>query len=141
MARARTNDHPRRDQHGGQVRIARLFDGKDESGAWRIDQDRPRIDDLDERSRIGQFLWGGVVIMRATGYDNDVVDPSREYVVPIATHTDGTWIWSAAVRYYLLHHGVAPEPDLIEHIRSCNYVATKPDDTVVRAALTHVRNG
>jgi hypothetical protein len=41
--------------------------------------------------------------------------------VPNAFHTDGTWIWPAAVPHYLRKYGVPPEPDLVEHIRAVGF--------------------
>ena len=41
--------------------------------------------------------------------------------VPNAFHTDGTWIWPAAVPHYLRKYGVPPEPDLVEHIRAAGF--------------------
>ncbi|MFD0540822.1 hypothetical protein ACFQY7_50440 [Actinomadura luteofluorescens] len=38
--------------------------------------------------------------------------------MPLTFHTDGTWVWSGAVAYYLTEHGVPPEPDLVAHIRA-----------------------
>lgn len=120
------------------MRIAHLFDGRDASGEWRIDPDRPRIDDQEERARLGRFLAAGVVILRVPGGDKDVLEPSREFAVPLSTHTDGTWIWSGGVRYYLLKHGIAPEPEFLAHIRARAYVADKPPEDVWRAALDRV---
>jgi len=120
------------------MRVARLFDGKDGAGNWRIDPDRPRIDDPEERERLGRFLAGGVLILRVNGRERDILDPAKEHAVGLSTHTDGTWIWSDGVRYYLVKHGIAPEPELVEHIRSCDYVAAKPDEPVWREALNFV---
>ncbi|WP_410667110.1 TNT domain-containing protein [Amycolatopsis sp. cmx-4-68] len=41
--------------------------------------------------------------------------------VPNAFHTDGTWIWPAAVPHYLRKYGVPPEPELVEHIRAAGF--------------------
>ncbi|GAA5134585.1 hypothetical protein [Pseudonocardia adelaidensis] len=46
------------------MRVARLFDGKDDSGNWRIDPNRPRIDDPEERQRLGDFLAGAILLLR-----------------------------------------------------------------------------
>lgn len=123
------------------MRIAQLYDYRDPAGGWRIDPDRPRIDDLEERARLGRFLAAGTVISHVPGLDDDVIDPDNHPGPPLSTHTDGTWIWSAGVRYYLLTHGIAPQRDFLAHIRACEYVAHEPDEPVVNAAIEQVRNG
>ena len=54
------------------------------------------------------------------------MDPECPVVVPAGYATDGTWIWSAALRYYVSRHGLAPEPDLLAHIRGHGYRAPTP---------------
>jgi hypothetical protein len=122
------------------VRLAHLFDGRDDDGRFRIDPDRPRIDDPDERERLGRFLAGGFVVVRIPGLHEDVLDPGRPRRAPMSTHTDGTWIWSAAVRYFLLTHGIAPEPAFLEHIRASGYVPHRPTDAEQRAVREFLGN-
>jgi hypothetical protein len=112
--------------------VARLFDGPDATG-------RPRIADPAERARIVRFLSGGKVIRRVVATGLDQVEPANGRVVPVLTSTDGTWIWSAAVRYYVEKHGIAPEPDFLAHIVAHAYVAPEPDETAWRAALDQLR--
>ncbi|MDT8910468.1 glycohydrolase toxin TNT-related protein [Amycolatopsis sp. PS_44_ISF1] len=51
----------------------------------------------------------------------DVFAPGAPPDVPQAFHTDGAWIWPAAVPHYLRKYGVPPEPELIEHIRAAGF--------------------
>jgi hypothetical protein len=51
-----------------------------------------------------------------------VVDPARGSTVPLTVRTDGFWLWCEASAYYLERHGMAPDPGLLAHIRSCEYV-------------------
>lgn len=121
------------------MRVARLFDGRDAAGEWAFAPDRPRIADHDERARIAGFLSGGKVISRVAAVDLDRAEPANGRVVPLSTSTDGTWIWGAALRYYVEAHGIAPEPDFLAHIVSHEYVAPEPDETAWRAALAQLR--
>lgn len=114
------------------MRVARLFDGPDAAS-------RPRLADADERARIARFLSGGKVIRRIVATGLDQVEPANGQVVPVAASTDGTWIWSAAVRYYLETHGIAPEPDFLAHIVAHEYVAPEPSEDAWRAALEQLR--
>jgi hypothetical protein len=120
------------------MRVARLFDGRDADGQWTFAPDRPRLD-ADEARRVAGFLRGGKVIMSVRGSDVDRVDPANGRVVPMSTLTDGMWIWSAAVRYYVETHGIAPEPDFLAHIAAHEYVAVEPAEAAWRAALQQLR--
>jgi hypothetical protein len=121
------------------MRVAQLFDGRGADGGWTFAPDHPRIADAHERARIGRFLRGGKVIVRVPGSDVDRLEPANGKVVPMSTLTDGTWIWGAALRYYVETHGIAPEPDFLAHIAAHEYVAPKPDEESWRAALDHLR--
>jgi hypothetical protein len=123
------------------MRFARLFDKRDASGGWTFDPGRPRVDDPDERARISAFLAAGTMIVRIVGHTDDRIDPARGEVVPMSTHTDGTWIWNASVRYYLDTHGIAPDKDFLAHIVANEYVPVRPDEPTIRAALAELRKG
>lgn len=89
-------------------RVARIFDGPGPS------VNRPPASDIAE---LLSYLDNAPLAGPARGYDVDRMDPEgRPPSVPVAFHTDGTWIWPAAVNYYLREHDVPPEPDLVEHI-------------------------
>ena len=123
------------------MRLAQLYDGQDADGNWFFDPDRPRITDPAERERVANFLRRGMVILRVPGSDLDRLEPDNGPVVPISTLTDGTWIWGAALRYYVETHGIAPEPDFYAHIVAHEYVPTQPDEPTWRAALEQLRIG
>jgi hypothetical protein len=118
---------------------ARLFDGVGPDGEPYFAPDRARIDDPAERARVAEFLGGGRLIRRTTGRDVDRLDPDRGRAVPMSTHTDGTWIWNAGLRYYVQTHGIAPEPAFLQHIVRSGYRAGEPDDDAMRQALTELR--
>ena len=35
--------------------------------------------------------------------------------------TDGFWVWSAALPYYIGMYGLAPEKELLDHLKSRGY--------------------
>ncbi|HWD04511.1 MAG TPA: TNT domain-containing protein [Amycolatopsis sp.] len=45
----------------------------------------------------------------------------REPLVGEAHRTDGTWLWPETVPHQLRRHGLAPEPDLLAHIRELGF--------------------
>ena len=121
------------------MRFARLFDGRDEADNPVFAPDRPRIGDPAERDRVAAFLRAGKVIRRTTGRTTDRLDPARGKQVPMSTHTDGTWIWNAGVRYYLETYGIAPEPEFLAHIAASGYEAVTPEEPAWREALEALR--
>ena len=111
-------------------RVARIFDGPGEDG--RPSVNRPPVDEMDIQELL-DYLDGAPLVGPARGYDVDRLDPSGKQSVPVAFHTDGTWIWPAAVNYYLREHDISPETDLVEHIRRMRFKLV-PVEEQARAA-------
>ncbi|MGW1678110.1 hypothetical protein [Saccharopolyspora sp. NPDC002376] len=95
-----------------QLRTAEVFD---DSG--RPITERPELDPT-ELGPIADYLEKAPIVLAARSYDTDRLDPARNPAVPMTFHTDGSWVWPGAVGYYLRQHGVAPEADLLAHIRN-----------------------
>ena len=112
-------------------RVARVFDGPGEDG--RPSVNRPQVDEMDIQD-ILDYLDNGPLVGPARGYDTDRLDPNGQQSVPVAFHTDGTWIWPAAVNYFLREHDIAPEPDLVEHIRRMRFQLPQVDEATRGAA-------
>ncbi|AGL14092.1 hypothetical protein L083_0582 [Actinoplanes sp. N902-109] len=98
------------------VRIARVFDRGGAQGP-RFDDDHERLTG-DERDRVLGWLAGGSAIMATTQRTTDVVEPERGAVVPMNYRTDGRWVWTDTVSYYLRTHGLAPDAELLADIRT-----------------------
>jgi hypothetical protein len=93
-----------------------------------------RLDEA-ERGWVVMYLRQAPVLAAAFGFDPDPFRPDRPEVVPINIHTDGEWVWSEALAYYAEQYGFAPEPDLLQHIRSRGYRAPDlPEETLNRLA-------
>jgi hypothetical protein len=112
-------------------RVARIFDGPGEDG--RPSVNRPQVDEMDIVDLL-DYLDGAPLVGPARGYDVDRLDLNGQQSVPVAFHTDGTWIWPAAVNYYLREHDIAPEPDLVEHIRRMQFHLPQVDEQTRSAA-------
>jgi hypothetical protein len=63
---------------------------------------------------------GGAAVRSACVFD-DVVDRHRHGAVLANFRTDGTWVWTDTVAYYLEQHHLAPEEELLAHIRAAGY--------------------
>ncbi|OQO91272.1 hypothetical protein B1813_16865 [Saccharomonospora piscinae] len=123
---------------GPRFRMARVFDGAGAGGRPVVN--RPELD-VEEQDRLLDYLDGAPVVMPGRGYDLDRLSNSTESTVPIAFHSDGTWIWPAAVNYYLRQYGVAPEPELVQHVRANGFAIPDVPDPVRQAAAAHVSRG
>lgn len=120
------------------LRKARPFDGEGPDGRPYVS--RPPVD-FNERDRLLAYLEKAPTVLAEPGFEMDRLDPDGCRDVPMTFHTDGTWIWSGAVAYYLRHHDVAPEPDLVDRIRSRDFQLPDVDvrtRTAVVSAITGV---
>ena len=117
---------------GGRLRTARIFDGPGPDGRPTVN--RPPLDPA-EVGKVLDYLEAAPVVMTAQGMDSDRLAHDNPESIPLAFHTDGTWIWPAAVIFYLARYGVPPEPDLVQHIRANNFHVPEVDEPA-RAAAT-----
>ncbi|QWF79501.1 TNT domain-containing protein [Amycolatopsis sp. CA-230715] len=126
------------EQPGPHFRIARIFDGQGAGGRPVIN--RPELE-VDEQDRVLDYLDHAPVVVSERGYDVDLLAASPAPAVPVAFHTDGVWIWPAAVNFYLHEYGVAPEPDFVQHIRSAGFALPEVGEQTVQAAAAHLTRG
>ncbi|GAA3434317.1 TNT domain-containing protein [Kutzneria kofuensis] len=133
---------PQPGQQPGRLRTARIFDGPGPDGRPTVN--RPPLDPA-EVGKVLDYLEAAPVVMTAQGMDSDRLAHENPESIPFAFHTDGTWIWPAAVIFYLARYGVPPEPDLVQHIRSANFMAPEVDEPTRGQAVallsTMVPNG
>ncbi|QKG21780.1 TNT domain-containing protein [Actinomadura verrucosospora] len=114
------------------VRKARVFDRAGADGGPPA-VSRPPVPP-DEADRVVRYLEDAPTVMAARSSAPDLLDPSRGEAVPLTFHTDGAWVWSGAVGYYLREHGVPPEPDLVAHIRAHRFAVPAVGDDAMDAA-------
>jgi hypothetical protein len=113
-------------------RVARIFDGPP-AGNGRPVVNRPPVPD-DERAKLLGYLNAAPMVLNRRELDLDRMTPDNGPMVPVAFHTDGRWIWPAAVNYYLHNYGVPPEPDLVEHIHRMGFALPGVDEQTMAAA-------
>ncbi|MFI7122135.1 hypothetical protein [Amycolatopsis sp. NPDC049868] len=115
--------------------LARVFDVVHPETGPGFEPGHPRIEDPAELRALVAYLASGTPVLSTPSLLDDVVDRDRTAAVPSNFLTDGTWIWTDAVTYYLEHHGLAPEPGLLGHLRAQGPSAGPvPSDVVRRAA-------
>jgi len=106
--------------------------GQQASGGERPTLNEERLSD-DERSRVGAYLDAGAVVMHTTARGVDILR-NDEKVVPMTIRTDGEYVWTGPVTYYVGVHGVTPDPEFLAYVRERNYEVRVPNETEVQAA-------
>ncbi|HEX6754567.1 MAG TPA: hypothetical protein VF109_01330 [Mycobacteriales bacterium] len=101
--------------------LVRVFDGADPETGPYFRPDHPKLTGPD-RDRALRYLNAGETVLASFGYMDDVVDPAALDAVPVSFRSDGRWIWTDTVAYYLERHDLAPDPGLLEHVLA----ATEP---------------
>jgi hypothetical protein len=126
------------EQPGPHFRIARIFDSVGPAGRPVIN--RPDLE-ADEQDRLLEYLQHAPLVVPERGYDIDRLAATPEATVPVAFHSDGQWIWPAAVDFYLHKYGVSPEPDLVEHVRAVGFKLPPVDEPTLQAAAAYLTRG
>ncbi|GHF87086.1 hypothetical protein FHX82_004555 [Amycolatopsis bartoniae] len=126
------------EQPGPRFRIARIFDGQGPDG--RPVLNRPELD-ADELDRLYEYLSTAPVVLSERGLDLDRLASPPTAKVPVAFHTDGTWIWPAAVNYYLQEYGIAPEAELVAHVQQAGFRVPEVPEQALQAAGAHLTRG
>jgi len=115
-------------------RSARVFDLVDPVTGPAFDPDHRIIENSRERRRILRYLTEAPVLVATNARMPDILDPSAQ--VPLSFRSDGEWIWTDSVSYYLERHHLAPDPELVRHISSRGEPPTRLDDAVADQLLT-----
>ncbi len=116
------------------VAVARVFDGADpDTGPW-FDRDHPLLGG-EGRDQVLAYLDGGWPVLTTTERADDILDPERGPVVPLSYRSDGVWVWTDTVAYYLREHHLAPDLELLAHMDAADYRMPAPDAVAVHRVL------
>lgn len=115
--------------------MARVFDGVKPDGSPLINRQN-----LDPREvpALTAYLTRATVVLSAPGTTHDELVPGAPANVPRVFHSDGTWVWPAAVGYYLSLYRLPPQPELLAHIRSRQYTLGPVHPQAVQAAAAQI---
>ncbi|WP_250280235.1 hypothetical protein [Frankia sp. Cppng1_Ct_nod] len=116
------------------LEIARVFDEYDQQGYGLFEPNHPRANAA-EKERILAFLDAGEWVLAGRSRSHDQLDPGRGPVVPMVFVTDGEWVWSKAVNYYLKNHDLLPESRFLGRIAAQDYhCPTLTQDAILRVS-------
>lgn len=116
------------------VRLARVFAPADSSPSVG-DEHQSWIVDAAERDRVAAYLDSGAPILVTTALAVDQLSPDQGNRVGMSYRTDGKWVWSEALSYYVATYGLAPEDGFYQHIRANRYTCPTPDGAAQDRAL------
>ena len=117
------------------MRVAEVFDGRGPTGGIVIN--RPQVDPR-ELAALTAYLTQAPVALATTKTGEDEMAPGAGLVVPRAYHTDGDWIWPAAVGYYLHRYRLPPQSELLKHIRARGFQVGPVDEGLRQAAAAQM---
>ncbi|QYN22898.1 hypothetical protein [Amycolatopsis sp. DSM 110486] len=118
-----------------EMRTPRVYDGLDEAGRPVVEREAlPEA----ERERVLAYLESAPAVLASRSFDVDAFDPGRVDAVPLTFRTDGIWVWPGAVAYYLREHAVAPDPELLSHIRGRRFEVPEVGEPARELALAAV---
>ena len=103
---------------GRGFRLAPVFDHVDPVSGPSFAADHPVIGDAELRALLLRRLEAGTMVLGSPTLMDDVLDPSLGPTVPMNYHTDGEWIWTDTVTYYLRVHGLAPAAEFLGHLEN-----------------------
>lgn len=122
-----------------ELRHAKVFDGTDPATGVPI-VNRTGLTP-EEAQRVLGYLDAGPVFLFARSFDKDIFYPENPPAVPLKFATDGTWIWSGAVAYYLEKYRMPPEDELLAHIRALDYTLPEVTQEARDAAREQMTGG
>lgn len=117
------------------VKTPRIYDGLDEAGRPVVEREPLSPG---EREQVLAYLEAAPAVLASRSYGADAFAPERVDVVPMVFRTDGSWAWPAAVAYYLREHDVAPDPELLGHIRGHRFAVPEVDKAAQDIALAAI---
>jgi hypothetical protein len=115
--------------------MARVFDGVRPDGGPLIA--RPTLDPR-EIPALAAYLTRAAIALSAPGTTRDELVTAAPPNVPRVFHTDGAWVWPAAVGYYLSRYQLPPQPEFLAHIRARHYSLGPVSHQTIQAAAGQI---
>ncbi|NMO56929.1 hypothetical protein HH310_37865 [Actinoplanes sp. TBRC 11911] len=116
--------------------VARVFDSYDPVLGGQFTVDHPVLSA--ELAPVLSYLDTGAVVLTTTKREPDVFDEDAGPVVPMTFRTDGRWIWTDAVAYYLRTYALSPDADLLASLTAREYRMPEVDAVALHRALARL---
>lgn len=117
------------------IHVARVFDRVDPAQGPQFDPDHPTVTGADRPQQLLGYLNAGQLLLATTDRMPDILDAGAGPVVPMSYRTDGSWVWTDTVAYYLRTYGLSPDPELVAHIRARDHVVSPVSAAAAHRAL------
>lgn len=85
---------------------------------WEPDASGEKIADAE---RVAEYLAAAQPVLAAARADVDALDPNGKVIGSAAWVTDGEFVFSASLSYYLRTYHLSPPARLLERVRELNY--------------------
>ncbi|MER7848114.1 hypothetical protein ABTZ03_29700 [Kitasatospora sp. NPDC096077] len=121
-----------------EFRLAAVFDLVDPVAGPGFSPDHELVRDPAERDALAGYLNAGAEVLVTPALMDDIFDTSRRATVPMNYRTDGEWIWTDTVAYYLEEYDLAPEPGLLAHLRERTGPCPQPSPQTLQRAVDFV---
>jgi hypothetical protein len=86
------------------------------------------------------YLQGGHVIATTGARVHDALDPSKKYIAVLGVATDGAWIWSTDLSYYVATYNVILPDEFIDHMQRLRWQAPTFTEAQVSELCKLARN-
>lgn len=86
------------------------------------------------RAGVSAYLNAGAIVFISMEFGDDELDPKGSGGVPIGFRTDGEWVWSMEVPYYVDHHSMPIDPELLARIRALSFSCPQAGPRAVNEA-------
>jgi hypothetical protein len=112
--------------------------GRPDGGSLRASM-RPEGDSFE--TELVAYLNGGVTLATTGRMTQDVLSDDPASVAPLATLTDGEWMWPADLGYYVAHYHIALPDAFVRHIAECGWIIPRLSDDQLLEAESRARSG
>jgi hypothetical protein len=118
--------------------LAAVFDLVDPVAGPGFTDEHAVIQDPEQLDLLMERLNAGTAVLMTPTLMDDVVDPTRKAVVPMNFRTDGSWVWTDTITYYLEQYSLAPEPGLLAHLLEGDGTPWTPDQETVERVVEFI---
>lgn len=85
-------------------------------------------------AQVVQYLRSGVPLAVAPGVAKDLFDPAKVIPGPIASLTDGCWLWPSQLEYYVRTYRVKPPDEFLSFMQARDWTVDRASIDVQRIA-------